>query len=376
MKNKRRLKKSVKVALTAIITGLLATATTVTLLAINQNSVQVENFVGKSKTVVESWVNDNDIDPTKVVYTEAYSDVYEEGIVTDQSLKEGESLMENETLTITVSEGIDPSIEFTLPDFTTMKEEEIKEWFSSNKFSNYVIQKEYHEDIEQGAFISCDHEIGSTLKRSESITVIVCGEKETLMVPDLSSYSKSNIEAWAEANQITIEWLEEYSDSIEAGKIISISVNSGDTITQGDTIQITLSKGVESQSNTTETSSETKSSTDNRSYASEETKNSSVSSNTTSSNTGSYDTGSEVESNVDNSSTIVAPTAQTCPAIATFLYNNTSVGALESSLSSSGCGVSVNQLNNSETNPNNKSGIRDYSISNGTYYVNFYVPWQ
>lgn len=374
MKNKRRLKKPVKIALTAIITGVLATATTVTLLAVNQSSVQVENFVGKSKKVVESWVNENHIDTTKVVYTESYSDDYEVGIVTEQSLKEGEALSENETLTVTVSEGADPSVEFILPDFTTMQEEEIKEWFSMNKFFNYVIQKEYHEDKELGSFISCDHEIGSTVKRSDLITVIVCGEKETLIVPDLSSYSRSNIEAWAEANQITIEWLEEYSDAIEAGKIISISISSGDTLTQGDTIQIILSKGVESQSNTTETTSETKSSTDNRNYATDETKNSSVSSNTTGSNNESHNTGSEVDSNPSDSSTIVKPT--TCPVIATFLYNNTSVGALESSLSSSGCGVSVNQLNNSETNPNNKSGIRDYSIDNGTYYVNFYVPWQ
>lgn len=364
MKNKK-LKKSVKLVLTAVFAGVIATATTITLLAINSSGVKVVNFVGESKAVVEKWVLEYNIPSSQVTYTEEYSDTYEEGIVMAQSLKEGETLSNDSSLTITVSEGADPTTEFTLPDFTGKKEDEIKSWFEDNKFSNYIINKEYNPEIEVGIFISCDHEANTTVRRGDNITVKVSGEQEEVVVIDLSSYSKSNIEAWAEANSITIEYIEEFSDDIESGKIISISVNPGDVIHTGDTIQIAISKGKESEQSTEET---TKSSTDNRDYASSTTRNSSVSSNSS----GSSSQGQKQET-IDTS---VPTESGTCYAQDTSLYDGKSASEIYSAFSAGGCKVHISYARDASSNPYSyNGGIKSASIDGSNYYVTVYQSW-
>ena len=59
---KRKLKKSVKIILCGIFMGVIATATTIGLLAMNGSSIKVVNFVNQKKSDVEKWRKDNDID--------------------------------------------------------------------------------------------------------------------------------------------------------------------------------------------------------------------------------------------------------------------------------------------------------------------------
>ena len=53
----------------------------------------------------------------------------------------------------------------------------------------------------------------------------------------------SEITEWATDNKLKINFLEEYDDTIEQGKVISSSKLKGDTVEVGDTIDIVLSKG-------------------------------------------------------------------------------------------------------------------------------------
>lgn len=363
--NKRRMKKSVKIVLTAIITGIIATATTVTLLAINNSSVKVETFIGKTQEEVEVWANENDVDMSLIHYTYDYSDKYDEDIVIAQSLKEGESLNEDSSLTLTLSQGADPTVEFTLPDFTNQKEEVIKKYFDENKFLNVTYNYEYNTEVEVGTFISMNPEANTTVKRSETITVTISGEQVEVVVPDLASYSKSNIEAWAEANNIKINFEEEFSTDVEVGKIISISVNTNDVIHQGDTITVVISKGVEEETN--ESSETTKSSTgDNKSNRTVSNNYSAGSQGSTSSNNGTArgEGGTEIKP------------AQSCAVVYASLYNGWSASDIKSSLSASGCGVRISYANTPESNPDCiDGGIASVSSSDGVYYVTVYQAW-
>lgn len=82
---------------------------------------------------------------------------------------------------------------------------------------------------------------------SESVTQALSDDTQAnsnlITVPDFSTMSKEDMEAWAEANTVSLRFSDEYSDAIPEGGLISQSRNVNDQIRAGGTIQIVLSKG-------------------------------------------------------------------------------------------------------------------------------------
>ena len=358
--NNKKLKKSVKVIMVGIVAGVISIATTITILALSNSSVKVKNFIGLSKKYVEVWKSENKVNDDQVQYEYIYSEETEENIVMKQSLREGEVLEQDATMIITLSQGADPDKEFALADFSGKTEQEIKDWFTNNKFTNVVYEYEMNDELPESTFISMEPCAGTTVKRSDKVTVKVTPSLESLQVtvPDLSNYSLENIQAWAEENSLTLNIVEEYSDSIENGKVISISVENGAVIKKGDTITITISKGVKPEVEQT---------TSSASY----TSNSSVSSNNSDSTT--INGGSENNSGNQN---VVEPTV-TVPDLNTSFYNGLSASEIcEYIAEDTGYSASVGSLlADSSSNPNNVAGIASYSKGNGYYIVNIYQKW-
>lgn len=358
--NNKKLKKSVKVIMIGVIAGVISIATTITILALSNSSVKVKNFIGLSKKYVEVWKSENKVNDDQVQYEYIYSEETEENIVMKQSLSEGEVLEQDATMIITLSQGADPDKEFALADFSGKTEQEIKDWFTNNKFTNVVYEYEMNDELPESTFISMEPCAGTTVKRSDKVTVKVTPSLESLQVtvPDLSNYSLENIQAWAEENSLTLNIVEEYIDSIENGKVISISVENGAVIKKGDTITITISKGVKPEVEQT---------TSSASY----TSNSSVSSNNSDSTT--INGGSENNSGNQN---VVEPTV-TVPDLNTSFYNGLSASEIcEYIAEDTGYSASVGSLlADSSSNPNNVAGIASYSKGNGYYIVNIYQKW-
>lgn len=243
MKRKIRLQGKILIALAAV---LGFAGTTVGVLALTAPSgVKVDNFVGKDKKVVETWRSKNDVEKNQINYSYIYDEKKDKDIVLKQSVKKGDYLTSDEILKITVSKGADPDKEFELPDFTGKEEKEVKAWFTKNKFTAVTYTYEVDPEVEQGKFISMDHDTGSKVKRSDAITVKICTplDADQVEVPDLSSMSKADIESWANTNRINVSFVERANDTIAEGEIISISVNKGDRLNPGDTITVEISSG-------------------------------------------------------------------------------------------------------------------------------------
>ncbi len=73
-----------------------------------------------------------------------------------QSLNEGEVLEQDATMTITLSQGADPDKEFALADFSGKTEQEIKDWFTNNQFTNVVYEYEMNDELPETTFISME----------------------------------------------------------------------------------------------------------------------------------------------------------------------------------------------------------------------------
>lgn len=331
MKN-RKLKKSVKIILCGIFMGVIATATTIGLLAMNGSSVKVVNFVNQKKSDVEKWRKDNDIDASQIIYKYEYSEEKDKNVVLKQSLKAGESMNKDNDLKITLSNGADPSVTFELPDFTGKKEDEIKQWFKDKKFSNVVYKYEKNPDIEE--------------------------------------------------NKITIIYDEAYSDSIASGKVITTSVDANTIIHQGDTVTVTLSKGKQKTEAEVQQTQSTKPSGDTSASATDETKNSSQGSTVTTQTPTTSGSG-EVVSKPSETQPVVPPTTEVeqpkpqCKNPVQALYNGKSGDEIQASLSTNGCAVYINYLDNESNNPDSISGgIHSYTNNGDSLSVNVYKSWK
>lgn len=383
MKN-RKLKKSVKIILCGIFMGVIATATTIGLLAMNGSSVKVVNFVNQKKSDVEKWRKDNDIDASQIIYKYEYSEEKDKNVVLKQSLKAGESMNKDNDLKITLSNGADPSVTFELPDFTGKKEDEIKQWFKDKKFSNVVYKYEKNPDIEENTFISMDPAASTTVKRSDTVTVTICAPLEGAEVSmiDMSSMSKDEINAWAEENKITIIYDEAYSDSIASGKVITTSVDANTIIHQGDTVTVTLSKGKQKTEAEVQQTQSTKPSGDTSASATDETKNSSQGSTVTTQTPTTSGSG-EVVSKPSETQPVVPPTTEVeqpkpqCKNPVQALYNGKSGDEIQASLSTNGCAVYINYLDNESNNPDSISGgIHSYTNNGDSLSVNVDKSWK
>lgn len=381
---KRKLKKSVKIILCGIFMGVISTATTIGLLAMNGSSVKVVNFVNQKKSDVEKWRKDNDIDTSQIIYKYEYSEEKDKNVVLKQSLKAGESLNNDNDLKITLSNGADPSVTFELPDFTGKKEDEIKQWFKDKKFSNVVYKYEKNPDIEENAFISMDPAASTTVKRSDTVTVTICAPLEGAEVSmiDMSRMSKDEINAWAGENKITIIYDEAYSDSIASGKVITTSVDTNTIIHQGDTVTVTLSKGKQKTEAEVQQTQSTKPSGDTSASATDETKKSSQGSTVTTQTPTTSGSG-EVVSKPSETQPVVPPTTEVeqpkpqCKNPVQALYNGKSGDEIQASLSTNGCAVYINYYDNESNNPDSISGgIHSYTNNGDSLSVNVYKSWK
>lgn len=381
---KRKLKKGVKIILCGLFMGVIATATTIGLLAMNSSSVKVVNFVDQKKSDVEKWRKDNDIDASQVIYKYEYSEEKEKNVVLKQSLKAGESLNKDNDLKITLSNGADPSVTFELPDFTGKKEDEIKQWFKDKKFSNVVYKYEKNTEIEENTFISMDPVASTTVKRSDTVTVTICAPLEGAEVQmiDMLSMSKDAINAWAEENKITIIYDEAYSDSIASGKVITTSVDANTIIHQGDTVTVTLSKGKQKTEAEVQQTQTTKPSGDTSASATDETKNSSQGSTVTTQTPTTSGSG-EVVSKPSETQPVVPPTTEVeqpkpvLPDIDKSLYNNLSSSEIASFIQvDTGYPATIVRVNNdSSSNPSNVSGLASYSKCGDHYEIVVNQNW-
>lgn len=223
------------------------TGTTVGVMALmgQSSAVTVDNFVGKTKKVVETWRKDNSIETDRVIYVYAYDEEKEKDVVLRQNLKAGTSFTSDSNLKITLSNGVDPDKEFELPDFKDKTEKEVKAWFTDNKFTAVTYAYETDDSITPGNFISMDKEAGSKVKRSDAIKVTICTplEGEEVLVPSLATMSKDEITSWADQNRINVAFIERANDTISQGSVISVSVNEGQRLKAGDSITVEISSG-------------------------------------------------------------------------------------------------------------------------------------
>ena len=210
--------------------------------------IEMPNFVSKTRNDIISWVKQQGIETSGVVFEEVYDLENEEETVISQSIEAGKKVKKNVKLNFVISKGGDPDERIVVPDLKNMTKSKIQEWIDSNKLQKTKIMNAYNEEIEEGqvidySFTGCQEEDftrACTLKINISKGKAPAGK---VSVENFVKNTYETVESWAKNKKINLTKSEAYSDSISEGLIISQSIASGKTMNEGETLHVVVSKG-------------------------------------------------------------------------------------------------------------------------------------
>lgn len=235
-------KKEKKVILAAIITGIvLILGITMGSRMINNTlyagTIKVPNFVGMTSEKAEALAVRKHI---TIETKEIYKENVDEGVVADQSVKKGERIKENETVTLYVSSG---SNSVTVPKFEGYMKSKAEEIAEAN---NLVLVVEYVTSDElAGTVVEQDIKEGEKVEPKSEIKIKVSsgGVDEEVKVPDFYGKTKEEAEELLKEIGLTGKFIDGYSDTVPEGQVMDQGIDANSLTTKDTVLTLTVSQG-------------------------------------------------------------------------------------------------------------------------------------
>jgi len=191
---------------------------------------------------IEAWISQYKLTGVNVVT--ANSDIVSADQVIRYSLTDGteDSFQRKSRATVTVSIGpASESDTVVVTDFSSMKAGDILLWGSANGVT-IQLSEAFDDYISSGSVVSQSVKADVEIEKSEPVSVVISKGK-AIAVPDFTSMSQDEANAWAKLNSVTLTIQEKYSKSNNKGKVISQSIKAGTSIKMGDEVDLTYSLG-------------------------------------------------------------------------------------------------------------------------------------
>ena len=174
--------------------------------------------------------------PYKFVYES--SDDVDEGYVIKQQYDKGEMVSVDKEVEITVSSGVG---DVDIPNVTGMTEDTAIKTLKDKGFK-YNRTYTYTADVAEGTVIS--YTPTGTGKKGDTITIEVSAGIESVQVPGVSGMTQQEAaNALAQAGLTVGNITTEYSDNVEAGRVISQGIAQGKTVDSGTSVDLVISDG-------------------------------------------------------------------------------------------------------------------------------------
>ena len=148
-------------------------------------------------------------------------------------------------ITINIINSSTKAQDVQIPNVVGLTAEEAKQRVESSKLV-YKQEEAYSVDVEAGLVISQNPKYGNySVKEGTEITVVVSKGIETVDMPKVVGKQFSDVDVELKELGLQIEKIEEYSDEVEAGVVISQEDEQNKKVAKGSTVKIHVSKGIE-----------------------------------------------------------------------------------------------------------------------------------
>ena len=171
------------------------------------------------------------------------SDTVELGLIISQDPPAGDEVEEGAAINIVVSAGI---AQVTVPDLTNMPEATAIEALRSTGDLEYdKTTDENNKDIAKGLVIRTEPAMGTTVPKGTRVILFVSAGVEQVKVPSVVGQAQAQAKATLEAVSLVVSVVEEFSDTVAKGTVISQDPSANVVLEAGSTVTIKVSKGPE-----------------------------------------------------------------------------------------------------------------------------------
>ena len=175
----------------------------------------------------------------EVTYYEENNDIAENCIIR-QDVEVGTNAEQGTTIHVVVSKG---AVKTELESVVGKSLEEAKTYLEEELGLKVIVEEKYDDTMDEGKVISQSLDEGTMVSVGMSITIVVSSGSETVRVPNVINLPKED--AMNQLSDFNVSVLEEYSDTVQKGLVISQSLDVDSIYNRGSTILITVSKGVD-----------------------------------------------------------------------------------------------------------------------------------
>ncbi len=174
--------------------------------------------------------------------TQTYSDTVDTGKVISQDPTAKTKKAKGSTINLTVSQG---KQEIEVPDLTGKTAEEAKKALQANGLKYQAGTAEYSDTVAKDKVARQDVAAGSKVAKDTVVTYYLSLGSEGSSVPNVVGQTRSAATSTLNNAGFYVTVEEQYSSTVESGKVISQSPSAGEKLKEEGTVNLVVSKGPE-----------------------------------------------------------------------------------------------------------------------------------
>lgn len=201
-------------------------------------NIEVPQLVGETQAVANEMCEKKNLVMKVVSQKQSDKPV---GTVLEQSIKAGEKVKKQTVIEVVICSGAE---EVEVPNVSGNIQDEAWKILKDKGFTDYEVQTEYSDEYDNGEVIRTTPEAGTTATVDTKIVIVVSKGAEKAEVPNLVGRTVSEAKEALSAKGLTDGGsTEEYSNTVEEGKIIRQDVKAGKKVDSGTSVSYVVSKG-------------------------------------------------------------------------------------------------------------------------------------
>lgn len=213
--------------------------------------VNVPTFTGITLEQAEEIADGLGIKVVKL--DEQTSEKYDEGLIIDQNIKEGQKVSKGEEIGVIVSRGIPSS---NMPDVLGKTENDATDIIKRISQASIKYEYEVRDGVEHGIVLNQEPKSGTKIN-DDTIIVLTISEPEDVIkikVPSLVGKTEEQAKKEIEKAGLKIGNITEVdSDKVEKGLVVTQTIYAGDEVTENTALGFSISKGNPKESTDTNT---------------------------------------------------------------------------------------------------------------------------
>ncbi len=200
-------------------------------------TVIMPNFLGDSIASFDAWAN---AEGFTYVYTQNYSDIYDENQIMKQNFTPNREKLLTDILEVVISKGISNE-KVIMENLVNIDISEAQAWIVEKGLTISTIKK-FNDNFSEDRVIEQNIQVGEEILIGSNVELIV-SVGEAVSVPDFSLYTFQNHTLATQIYEGTVLVRQQYDETIPVNQLISQSINRGFINDGNEPIEVIYSLG-------------------------------------------------------------------------------------------------------------------------------------